>query len=590
MIETKTNLQSWYDTDTGRKRTHNEDRCYGDAQQGIFVVVDGVGGQAAGEKAAETALRCIRDRLASKTGSVADRVREAIALANNEIYRLSQIKTEWEGMACVLTIAVVENNIVTVGHVGDTRLYKLCKGKIEKKTRDHSPVGEREDNKEISEEEAMSHPRRNEVYRDVGSENRDKDEEDFIDIFNMPFTPQDALLLCSDGLSDMITSEVIRKIAESFAGQPKLIVEHLIKAANEAGGKDNISVVFVEGSEYADKPLGEFDDFYASVAENIPTGALREDNTAPDEETGRQSGVAETVALQAQRLEKSPPTAIIESKKEQSKYQSPFPDNPHHNTAESGRNNIVLFKGGGGFLSEDTTFSKVRRIFVSRVLIFIYGLILGLILMFFLQLRFGVQRITSIVIPTAKQRKTVGQNPQADFRTITEAMENAREGDTIEVAPGVYAEQVQLKEGVNLVSLKTREAIIRPNSRIAVIASGLNGGRIDGFKITADENTPMDVGLRIMNSDIEAVGLEISMARLAGIEIDGTGTSLLRADLIHDNLGIGILIKGNATPKLMYNHIKNNKQNKKNISIKITEQAKPDLVHNTTDGIIESSK
>ena len=95
-----------------------------------------------------------------------------------------------------------------VGHVGDTRLYKLRRGRIEKITRDHSPVGEREDARELSERDAMQHPRRNEVYRDVGSEPHEPGDPEFIDIHEIPFEPDAALLLCSDGLTDLVDSAV----------------------------------------------------------------------------------------------------------------------------------------------------------------------------------------------------------------------------------------------------------------------------------------------------------------------------------------------------------------------------------------------
>src|SRR5207245_6011901 len=124
----------------------------------------------------------LRARLERQTGPTGDRVREAIAIANNEIHRLASLRPEWDGMACVLTVAVRENGRAIVGHVGDTRLYKLRHGRIEKITRDHSPVGEREDAHEISEGEAMRHPRRNEVYRDVGSEAHEPLDADFIDL------------------------------------------------------------------------------------------------------------------------------------------------------------------------------------------------------------------------------------------------------------------------------------------------------------------------------------------------------------------------------------------------------------------------
>ncbi len=164
-------------TDPGRQRDVNEDRWHVDVARGVFAVIDGVGGQAAGGKAADVALAMLRTRLERETGPVAGRVREAITIANNEIHRLASQRPEWNGMACVLTVAVVEDGKATIGHVGDTRLYKSRHDRLEKVTRDHSPVGEREDANEITEDDAMRHPRRNEVYRDVGSEPHEPDDE-----------------------------------------------------------------------------------------------------------------------------------------------------------------------------------------------------------------------------------------------------------------------------------------------------------------------------------------------------------------------------------------------------------------------------
>jgi serine/threonine protein phosphatase PrpC len=244
-------LKAAGDSHPGLKRPVNEDRFHYDPARGIFIVIDGVGGQAAGEKAAETALTIVRSRLERETGTIEDRVREAIALANNEINRLASLRPEWRGMACVLTTAVVTNGDVVVGHVGDTRLYKLRGGGLEKLTRDHSPVGEREDAGELPERDAMQHPRRNEVYRDVGSEPHDPDDPHFIDIFRTPFEADSALLLCSDGLTDLVTGGAIADIVRVFAGHPYEIVRALIDAANDAGGKDNVTVVYVEGPRFA---------------------------------------------------------------------------------------------------------------------------------------------------------------------------------------------------------------------------------------------------------------------------------------------------------------------------------------------------
>ena len=238
-------------TDPGLQREVNEDRCHQDVARGVFAVIDGMGGQAAGGKAADVALAMLRARLERETGPTADRVREAIAIANNEIYRLASMRPEWTGMACVLTVAVVEDGQATIGHVGDTRLYKFRHDQIEKITHDHSPVGEREDSNELSESEAMRHPRRNEVYRDVGSEPHQPDDPEFVDLQQIPFEPDSALLLCSDGLSDLIRAATIDRIVKQFAGDPQAVVQALVEAANDAGGRDNVTAVYVEGEQFA---------------------------------------------------------------------------------------------------------------------------------------------------------------------------------------------------------------------------------------------------------------------------------------------------------------------------------------------------
>jgi PPM family protein phosphatase len=238
-------------THPGLRRDVNEDRHHYDPARGIFVVVDGIGGQAAGEKAAETALALVRTRLERETGPIDDRMREAIGLANDEIYRLASLHPDRKGMACVLTAAVVTNGDVVVGHVGDTRLYKFRPGRIEKRTPDHSPVGEREDAGELSEREAMRHPRRNEVYRDVGSERHEPDDPGFIDVLRYPFEPDAALLLCSDGLTDLVPSAAIAEIVRTHAGHPDEVVRGLVDAALAAGGHDNVTAVYAEGPRFA---------------------------------------------------------------------------------------------------------------------------------------------------------------------------------------------------------------------------------------------------------------------------------------------------------------------------------------------------
>jgi serine/threonine protein phosphatase PrpC len=237
-------------SDQGLVRGNNEDRILNDDARGLFAVIDGMGGHAAGETAAQLALDRIQARLERQTGPVEQRIREAVALANNAIYEAAQTRAEWNGMACVLTIAVIENGLVTIGHVGDSRLYRIERGKITKVTPDHSPVGEREDSGELTEAEAMQHPRRNEVYRDVGSQPHAPDDDEFIEILTLPFDAESALLLCSDGLSDVLPSKEILRVIEENVGDRWAAVRGLIEAANQ-NSKDNVSAILIEGERFA---------------------------------------------------------------------------------------------------------------------------------------------------------------------------------------------------------------------------------------------------------------------------------------------------------------------------------------------------
>jgi PPM family protein phosphatase len=266
-------------SDVGSVRGNNEDRVYIDSDRGIYLVVDGMGGQAAGEEAAQIAVETVRGRLERPTESAEQRVREAIALANNAIFEAASSNPAWQGMACVLTLALVEDGHAIVGHVGDSRAYQIRGGKIEKITRDHSPVGEREDAGDLSEEAAMNHPRRNEVYRDVGSRPRTPDDVDFIDISNVAVPPDSALLICSDGLSDVLPARRILQAVEEHADDCEAAVKTLVKEA-VADGKDNVSVVLLEGEKFAESVRAE-------VVTPLPLAAAA---TPAIEEPGRFAG------------------------------------------------------------------------------------------------------------------------------------------------------------------------------------------------------------------------------------------------------------------------------------------------------------
>lgn len=233
-------------SDTGNLRERNEDRFWADPELGAYLVADGVGGHKAGDLAAQTAVETIREVVRSGGRPAEELAREAIAEANNRIFAIGGNN----GMACVLTLALVEGAQVTIGHVGDSRLYLVWKGGIRKITPDHSLIGEIEDAGSLTEIQAMRHPRRNEVLRDVGTRRRSAGDEGFIDIRTCQFHKEAALLLCSDGLTDHLTSFEIREIAERYEGDASLVAQELVEAANAKGGRDNITALFVAGPKF----------------------------------------------------------------------------------------------------------------------------------------------------------------------------------------------------------------------------------------------------------------------------------------------------------------------------------------------------
>ena len=251
-MNTLTALHVGSATHPGLQRTVNEDRVCIDEAHGILLVIDGLGGHLAGETAAETAAQVIGEHLLS-IGTATDAeqgINEAIVAANNRIFELAQSREEWIGMACVLTLAFLRDEQVIVGHVGDSRLYLIRNGTMQKMTSDQSPVGELEESGELTEAEAMRHPRRHEVFRDVGSEPRQPDDPQFVQIKKFPFPPDAALLLCTDGLTDSVTAAGINQILGNYRGDSEEIANALVEAANAAGGKDNVSVIFVAGPDF----------------------------------------------------------------------------------------------------------------------------------------------------------------------------------------------------------------------------------------------------------------------------------------------------------------------------------------------------
>ncbi|WP_207496136.1 PP2C family protein-serine/threonine phosphatase [Aridibaculum aurantiacum] len=238
-------------TDAGRQRSNNEDTFIAETlRNGRYIaacVIDGVGGYEGGEVAAEIARETILDQLKriDNSGNIAVSLKDAVAAANKQIYQ-QKIENRRNGqMACVVTLALadIEENKFYYAHVGDTRLYLLRDQSLVKVTKDHSFVGFLEDSGRLSEEAAMKHPKRNEINKALGFDDIAGNAE-YIETGDSPFLPGDILLLCSDGLTDMVSNSGLRDVLVSGKTIEKK-AETLISAANNAGGKDNITVVLV---------------------------------------------------------------------------------------------------------------------------------------------------------------------------------------------------------------------------------------------------------------------------------------------------------------------------------------------------------
>jgi serine/threonine protein phosphatase PrpC len=244
-------------TDTGRIRDNNEDAFVAQAvfnkQWVLASVIDGVGGYEGGEVAAEITKEEFLNSFTTLPSDPIRKMKEAIISSNERIYKEKLETGKNSSMACVVTLALVDvkNNKFYYAHVGDTRLYLYRDHSLIKVTRDQSFVGYLEDSGRISEEEAMRHPKRNEINKALGFDNQSILAEDYIETGESPFLPGDALLICSDGLSDMISSARISQVLEKKSSLEQKAAE-LIEAANEAGGKDNITVVLVQNNK---KPL-----------------------------------------------------------------------------------------------------------------------------------------------------------------------------------------------------------------------------------------------------------------------------------------------------------------------------------------------
>ncbi len=234
-------------TDRGRVRQRNEDRWLADADLGLFVVSDGMGGECAGELAAqiviETLPLLLRQALADISDlsdlQVIEQARGVLADLSHHVRHESQGQPGLDGMGATVVLTLIRDQTALIAHMGDSRAYLFRDGRLEQLTRDHSLVQLLLDCGEITPAEAVHHPSRGQLTRFIGMTGEPLPEARVLELHS-----GDRLLLCSDGLTGMLTDDEVRTILTENVS-PTTACERLVAAANAAGGRDNLTAVIV---------------------------------------------------------------------------------------------------------------------------------------------------------------------------------------------------------------------------------------------------------------------------------------------------------------------------------------------------------
>jgi protein phosphatase len=246
-------------SDVGRKRKGNEDSLFVNPEQHLFVVADGMGGHAAGEIASKVAVESINEFVCLTGGDEeitwpfgldenisydGNRLKTAIRYANRKVLEATKEKSEYEGMATTVAAVLVDGDTANLGHVGDSRVYLVRDGEITQLTSDHSWVNEQIQSGVISPDQARTHPLRNVVTRALGGKPDLQ-----VDMQQHKAKGGDILLLCSDGLTTMITDEDIARVVREAGGDVEKAAQALVASANAKGGEDNITVLLIRFDE-----------------------------------------------------------------------------------------------------------------------------------------------------------------------------------------------------------------------------------------------------------------------------------------------------------------------------------------------------
>jgi serine/threonine protein phosphatase PrpC len=252
-------------SDPGRKRRRNEDAYV--VEPPLFAVADGMGGAQAGEVASRLAAAALKERGAGTGGE--GRIVALIQEANRRVYDRSHEDPNVSGMGTTMTVALVEDGQVAFGHVGDSRAYLIRDGSMEQLTEDHSLVAELMRSGKLSPEEAEAHPQRSVITRALGT-----DPDVDVDTFTIAARTGDLFLLCSDGLTTMVSNEAILDLVERHRDDMDKALRALVSAANKGGGEDNITVV---AFEIAERPLSRDGDTREQALPATPKLADDED-------------------------------------------------------------------------------------------------------------------------------------------------------------------------------------------------------------------------------------------------------------------------------------------------------------------------
>lgn len=281
-------------TDVGRKRKHNEDAYLLDAERGLFVVADGMGGHAAGEVASRLTVESIQEFIAgteddhdntwpfgynNRYSVDGNRLSTAVERANEKVMRAVVNRPELKGMGTTVVAALFDDKRATLVHVGDSRAYLLREAELRRLTDDHSWVQEQVNAGILSEDEARSHPLKNVVTRALGGGSHVA-----VDLIEIPVGGGDRFLLCSDGLTGMVSDEEITNALASSRSLDE-IVHGLIDLANDRGGVDNITAILVEvkSGSAAEALRGSSDISKEKTTVSLRTATVSDEDITPRE-------------------------------------------------------------------------------------------------------------------------------------------------------------------------------------------------------------------------------------------------------------------------------------------------------------------